>query len=93
MSKQLANSIDKKNKQESEKIIFVLKLWKIPRKLISFAAKTGDVVGLPLNSERLKKLTENYIVSNQKLKNALNIQKLPVSAEEGLEKTIKCFKN
>ena len=70
-----------------------IKLWKIPRKLISFAAKTGDVVGLPLNSERLKKLTENYIVSNQKLKNALNIQKLPVSAEEGLEKTIKCFKN
>lgn len=70
-----------------------IKLWKIPRKLISFAAKTGDVVGLPLNSERLKKLTENYIVSNQKLKNALNIQKLPVSTEEGLEKTIKCFKN
>lgn len=86
MSKQFADSIDKKNKQESEKIIFVLKLWKISRKLISFAAKTGDVVALPLNSERLKKLTENYIVSNQKLKNALNIQNFQFQQKKGWRK-------
>ncbi len=47
---------------------------------------------LPLNSERLKKLTENYLVSNQKIKSALGIDKLPVSASQGLEKTIKSFK-
>jgi len=68
------------------------KLWKIPSKLISATAKMGDVMKLPLNSERLKKLTENYWVSNQKIKNALGIAKLPVSASEGLEKTIKSFK-
>lgn len=68
------------------------KLWKISSMLISATAKMGDVMKLPLNSERLKKLTENYWVSNQKIKNALGIAKLPVSASEGLEKTIKSFK-
>ena len=68
------------------------KLWKISSKLISATAKMGDVMKLPLNSERLKKLTENYLVSNQKIKSALGIDKLPVSASEGLEKTIKSFK-
>lgn len=68
------------------------KLWKISSKLISATAKMGDVIKLPLNSERLKKLTENYWVSNQKIKNALGIAQLPVSASEGLEKTIKSFK-
>lgn len=68
------------------------KLWKISSGFISTAAKLGDVLKLPLNSERLKKLTENYLVTNQKIKNALGIEKLPVSAKEGLEKTIKSFK-
>lgn len=68
------------------------KLWKISSKLISATAKMGDLMKLPLNSERLKKLTENYWVSNQKIKNALGIDQLPVSASEGLEKTIKSFK-
>ena len=68
------------------------KLWKISSKLISATAKMGDVMKLPLNSERLKKLTENYWVSNQKIKNALGIAKLPVSASEGIEITIKSFK-
>ena len=56
-------------------------------------AKTGDYLKLPLNSERLKKLTENYIVSNQKIKTALNIVSLPITAEEGMKKTIESFKN
>jgi nucleoside-diphosphate-sugar epimerase len=36
----------------------------------------------------LQKLTENYVVSNAKLKRALGIEKMPVKAEEGLRKTI-----
>lgn len=66
-------------------------LWKVNSKLISGFAKVGDIVGLPLNSERLKKLTESYVVSNAKIKTALGLSKLPVSAKEGLEKTIKSF--
>lgn len=69
------------------------RLLKIPKHMISFVAKTGDYLKLPLNSERLKKLTENYIVSNQKIKTELNINSLPVSAEEGMKKTIESFKN
>lgn len=68
------------------------KLWHIPSALIKFGVKIGDVVPVPLNSERLKKLTESYIVSNQKIKAALGIDKLPLTAKQGLEITIKSFK-
>ncbi len=67
------------------------RLLKIPKYLISFVAKTGDYLKLPLNSERLKKLTENYIVSNQKIKSALNIDSLPITVEEGMKRTIESF--
>lgn len=66
-------------------------LWKIPVGFIKGLVKIGDVIPLPLNSERLKKLTESYVVSNSKVKNALGIQKLPLTAKEGLEITIKSF--
>lgn len=70
-----------------------VKLWKISKQLIEKTAALGDKLGLPLNSERLKKLTESFIVSNDKIKRALGIKKLPLSAEEGLIKTINSFKN
>jgi len=57
------------------------------------AAKMGTVLHLPLNSERLQKLTENYIVSNEKIKKALGISKMPISAETGFEITTKSFEN
>lgn len=68
------------------------KLWNISSSLITGVAKVGDIIKLPLNSERLKKLTESYVVSNQKIKTALGINNLPLSAEEGLIKTIQSFK-
>ncbi|CEJ70992.1 GDP-6-deoxy-D-mannose reductase [Chryseobacterium oranimense G311] len=69
------------------------RLWNVPTGLISSVAKLGDKIKIPLNSERLKKLTESYAVSNKKIKRALNIINLPVSAEEGLIKTIKSFQS
>lgn len=68
------------------------KFLPIPKGLIQAVAKCGDIIRLPLNSERIKKLTENYVVSNKKIKTALNIKQLPLSAEEGIIKTIKSFK-
>jgi len=68
------------------------KLWNISKNLIEKIAFFGDKLHLPLNSERLKKLTESYVVSNRKVKSELGIEKLPFSAEEGLIKTIKSFK-
>ena len=65
-------------------------LWNLNRKLIRSLAKLGDILRLPLNSERLKKLTENYIVENRKLKKALG-RDLPVGVKEGILKTIRSF--
>lgn len=69
------------------------KLLRVPKSIIKNIAKLGDVLKLPLNSEKLTKLTENYKVSNQKIKQALQLEKLPFTVEEGLEKTIKSFIN
>lgn len=68
------------------------KLWSISGGLIRGIVKIGDVLPLPLNSERLNKLTESYVVSNAKIKHALGIEKLPLTAKEGLEKTIRSFR-
>jgi nucleoside-diphosphate-sugar epimerase len=67
------------------------KIWNLSQKFISFLAKIGNLIHFPLNSERLQKLTENYVVSNKKIKKALNINKLPFTATEGLTLTIKNF--
>lgn len=65
----------------------------IPKGVINNLAKIGDLVRLQLNSETIQKLTENYRVSNQKIKKAIGIEKLPNTAQQGLEKTIKSFIN
>jgi nucleoside-diphosphate-sugar epimerase len=65
----------------------------IPKSVINGIAKLGDLVKFPLNSETIQKLTENYRVSNQKIKSAIGIEKLPFTAQQGLEKTIKSFIN
>ena len=67
------------------------KNWQIPAKLVRSLARLGDFLHLPLNSERLEKLTESYAVSNQKIKKALGIEKMPVSAAEGMKKTFESF--
>ena len=54
-------------------------------------AKVGGWLHLPLNPLRMQKLTENYVVSNAKIKAALGIERMPVRAEEGLLYTIKSF--
>ena len=66
------------------------KLWKTNPGLIRTLATLGDIFKLPLNTERLNKLTENYIVDNSKIKNALG-KEFPVQAREGIIKTIKSF--
>jgi nucleoside-diphosphate-sugar epimerase len=69
-----------------------VKIWKLPKGLIQSLAKLGDVLHLPLTTERLQKLTESYVVSNQKIKSAIG-KDLPVSAKDGLLKTLNSFQN
>ena len=66
-------------------------IWNIPRGLMNGVVKIGDVLHLPLNSLRMQKLTENYVVSNAKIKAALGMKEMPVRAKDGLRETIKSF--
>ncbi len=70
-----------------------VKILFIPRKIIFIIARIGDFLSFPLNSKRLNKMISNLLVSNKKIKSALKIEKLPLTAEEGLEVTIKSFLN
>lgn len=67
------------------------RLLRVPKGALQFLARTGDRLHLPLNSERLQKLTESYVVSNTKIKSALRIEHMPVSARDGLSLTIQSF--
>ena len=66
-------------------------IWKMNKGFMEGCAGLGTLLHLPLNTERLRKLTENYVVSNAKIKAALGIDKMPVTAKEGLIKTIRSF--
>jgi len=66
------------------------KLWNISKKFIEGVSAIGDKLHLPLNKERLQKLTSSYVVSNSKIKSAIG-KPLPVSSREGLLKTVKSF--
>ena len=76
----IAHSLNKSNRT-----------WSWNKQFIQVVAKLGSALHLPLNTERLQKLTENYVVSNAKMKNALGIDKMPVSAKAGFTKTLKSF--
>jgi nucleoside-diphosphate-sugar epimerase len=76
----LSVSLDKKNR-----------VLNIPSSWIKRVARLGDHLHLPLNSERLQKLTENYVVSNQKIVKAIG-KPVPVQSNDGLLKTFQSFK-
>ena len=67
-------------------------IWKLPKGLMNGVAKVGGWLHLPLNSERLRKLTEDYVSSNAKIKKALGVDKMPVDARDGLKVTLESFK-
>lgn len=67
------------------------KLWQVPVKLVKKIAEIGDILNLPINSERLAKLTESYIISNKKIKEAIN-KALPVESSRGLLLTANSFR-
>jgi len=67
------------------------RIWKISKGFMIGCAKVGGWLNLPLNPDRLQKLTENYVSSNQKIKSALGVEVLPIDAREGLRRTIESF--
>lgn len=67
-------------------------IWRFPKGLMTGIAKIGGLLHLPLNPMRLQKLTENYVSSNEKIKKALGVDKMPVDARTGLQVTLESFK-
>ncbi len=66
-------------------------IWKINKRVVKSCATVGGWLHMPLNIERLQKLTENYISSNAKIKAALGIEKMPIDARMGFVRTIESF--
>lgn len=67
-------------------------IWRLPKGLMRAVARVGGWLHLPLNPERLRKLTEDYVSSNAKIKSALGVEKMPVDARDGLRRTLESFK-
>lgn len=68
------------------------KLWKIPVYAVNLLAQVSDIFHLPLTTGKLKKLTESYVVSNEKIKKFLN-KPFPITARKGLQITALFFLN
>ncbi len=81
------NEVIKLIMHSNGKNVRILKLNKI---LINYFVRAASFLNLPLNSERLQKLTESYIVSNVKIKAAIG-KPMPVSSKDGLIKTFQSF--
>ena len=84
MSTNMIISLIAKSKNRKRKIL------RISIKFMILLAKFGDLTKLPLNSERLDKLTQNYVVSNQKILKAIG-KELPLKAPDGMMKTLNSF--
>ena len=67
------------------------KLWRVPKGVMRMVAKLGDVLHLPLNTERIVKLTEDSFVNNSHLKSQLGWNRMPIRAEEGMRRTLRSF--
>ena len=67
-------------------------LWHLPNGLMYCAAKIGDVLHMPLNTERLGKLTDDSFVDNAALKKHLDWSQMPIRAEDGMRETLMSFR-
>lgn len=66
-------------------------ILRLPKNLMIGLATVGGWLHLPLNPLRMQKLTENYVVSNAKIKKALGIYRMPLRAKDGLLTTVRSF--
>ncbi|MDR9365952.1 MAG: NAD-dependent epimerase/dehydratase family protein [Balneolaceae bacterium] len=63
------------------------RIWNVPPFFLELAAKIGNFIPFFINEHRLKKLTGDFIVSNHKIKEAID-KPLPVRSKDGLRKTL-----
>jgi len=66
------------------------RMYNIPLPLMYLFAYIGNFLPIPFDIHRYGKLTSDFIVKNDKIKKAIN-KTLPISAEEGMKRTIESF--
>jgi nucleoside-diphosphate-sugar epimerase len=65
---------------------------RVPAPLVRFGARIGDVVPVvPLTSRRLAKLTEDFVVSGDRLRDALGVDRMPTPTVDGLRSSIRAL--
>jgi len=69
------------------------KIWYIPKTMVNLGFGLCKVMRLNTLNSSLKKLTENYRVSNEKIKNELGLTEMPISSISGLKTTFNSFIN
>ncbi|WP_420552533.1 NAD-dependent epimerase/dehydratase family protein [Tenacibaculum aiptasiae] len=65
-------------------------IFNTPKFIINLLGKIGNIIPFPISTEKIHKLTSNYVVSNKKIKQAIG-KKMPLAVEEGIQLTIKSF--
>jgi len=68
------------------------RIWRLNKGFVKFVSRVGTEFHLSFDDYKYKKLTSNFKVSNEKIKKALGIKKMPVKTVDGIEKAIRDFK-
>lgn len=66
------------------------KILKLPKVFILNICKIGDFFSLPFNSEKLDKLTQNFVIDNSRITKSIE-KKMPLTSIEGLKETFNSF--
>lgn len=67
-----------------------VKTFRIPKFALSILSKAGAYFPIPFDESRYVKLTSDFVVSNNKIIDAIG-KPLPVRSEDGIRKTIQSF--
>ena len=67
------------------------KIIKVPKGILNLFAKIGDLFKWEFNSKKLIEISHSRIINGAKIKNALEMNKMPFDTETAVQKTIEYY--
>ncbi|MFY7936878.1 MAG: hypothetical protein ACOVOQ_05855, partial [Flavobacterium sp.] len=67
------------------------KIIKVPKGLLNLVAKIGDIFKWEYNSKKLLEISQSRIINGNKLKEVLEMNKMPFETEIAVQKTIEYY--
>ena len=67
------------------------KIIKVPKGILNLFAKLGDIFKWEFNSKKLFEISRSRIINGNKIKNALEMNKMPFDTETAVQKTIEYY--